>query len=115
MNFQEFIIKDASMQRFDSGPLFNLGRVTLTPEAADLLTPREIIDAVIRHGQGKWGDVLAAIWHCNEIAVKEPEGQLLSMHVSGRGFTFYVGTDYFRAETEISLPPALECSSFKET
>jgi len=82
---------------------FALGRLCVTPKAADALPPEELFRAVARHARGDWGLLQAPDRQQNEEALRHG-GRLVSMYPSRSGQRLYVITEASRDLTIVLLP-----------
>lgn len=81
----------------------SLGQTVITPAAANLLTPLQIVSALGRHSRLDWGDVGKEDWSANDKAL-ELGGRLLSVYHTEHGRTFWVITEWDRSVTTVLLP-----------
>ncbi|WP_423378123.1 hypothetical protein [Burkholderia sp. LMG 32019] len=88
-----------------TGPRFKLGRIFATPAAIDVLNTARlsIIDLLIRHVRGDWGDLPESDRQQNELSV-EAGLRLLSCYVLPNGQTVWVITEWDRSATTFLLP-----------
>ncbi|WP_175861816.1 hypothetical protein [Burkholderia cepacia] len=88
-----------------AGPRFKLGRIFATPAAIDVLNTARlsIIDLLIRHVRGDWGDLPESDRQQNELSV-EAGLRLLSCYVLPNGQTVWVITEWDRSATTFLLP-----------
>lgn len=84
-------------------PLFQLGRLYVTPAAAVALPHKEVFRALARHAAGDWGTVVGEDWQANERAL-QAGGRLLSAYVASNGRKFWIITEWNRAATTVLLP-----------
>ena len=81
---------------------FPLGQLVATRAAAGRLTPEEIVDGLVRHARGDWGDISPEDAAENELALREGF-RLLSAY--GRGERrFRIITEADRSATTVVLP-----------
>jgi hypothetical protein len=81
---------------------FRLGQVLITRDAVGRLTPEEIVDGLVRHARGDWGDLSPEDAAANELALREGF-RLLSAYGRGeRRFWIITGAD--RSATTVLLP-----------
>lgn len=99
---QEFI-DDVSPPQFKNPGLFALGKIITTPKALRLLTHDDRINALARHSHGDWGEIDAAHWAQNEVALKVGF-RLVSVYHSQAGMEFWTITESDRSVTTILLP-----------
>lgn len=96
----------ASPDALPSVPLFRLGQIVATPAALDLLeqTRTDVIDLLVRHIKGDWGDVCFADAHSNDQAVSNGS-RILSCHKIGtRQERLWIITEADRSLTTLLLP-----------
>lgn len=86
-------------------PRFRLGRILATPGAVDLLakTRVSILDLLIRHVRGDWGNISDEDRRQNELSV-EAGLRLLSSYRIPNGQTVRVITEWDRSATTLLLP-----------
>jgi|OM-RGC.v1.029590558 hypothetical protein len=102
--FQATIIMSQSSVIYDR-PRFKLGRIFATPAAIDVLSDVQvsIVDLLIRHVRGDWGDIPEADREQNELSV-DVGLRLLSSYVLPNGQTVWVITEWDRSSTTFLLP-----------
>ncbi|MBO2975415.1 hypothetical protein J4755_25380 [Burkholderia pseudomallei] len=88
-----------------AGPHFKLGRIFATPAALEIIAEAcvSIIDLLIRHMRGDWGDLSEADRQQNELSV-DAGLRLLSSYVLPGGQTVWVITEWDRSTTAFLLP-----------
>ncbi|WP_334054370.1 hypothetical protein [Burkholderia cepacia] len=88
-----------------AGPRFKLGRIFATPAAIDVMNAARIsiIDLLIRHVRGDWGDICESDRQQNELAL-EVGSRLLSSYILPNGQSVWVITEADRAATTFLLP-----------
>ena len=88
-----------------AGSRFKLGRVLATPAAVDVLNQAQvsIIDLLIRHVRGDWGDLSESDRQQNELSV-EAGLRILSSYVLPNRQTIWVITEWDRSATTFLLP-----------
>ncbi|KAG8150194.1 hypothetical protein [Burkholderia catarinensis] len=88
-----------------AGARFKLGRVLATPAAVDVLNQAQvsIIDLLIRHVRGDWGDLSESDRQQNELSV-EAGLRILSSYVLPNRQTVWVITEWDRSATTFLLP-----------
>nr|WP_249205807.1 hypothetical protein [Burkholderia cenocepacia] len=88
-----------------AGPRFKLGRIFATPAALEIIAEAcvSIIDLLIRHMRGDWGDLSEADRQQNELSV-DAGLRLLSSYVLPGGQTVWVITEWDRSTTTFLLP-----------
>ena len=89
--------------RVTHAPRFALGRLCVTPKAAEALSPEELFRTVARHARGDWGLLQAPDRQQNEEALRHG-GRLVSVYQSCSGQRFYVITEASRDLTTVRLP-----------
>jgi len=87
----------------DSGPIFSLGEIVVTPGQAGQLHLGEIASAVRRHAGGDWGELDEPDRQVNYQRV-EGGGPIASIYKSSSGLKFYVLTEADRRTTTVLLP-----------
>ncbi|RDS99291.1 hypothetical protein DWU95_36425 [Burkholderia contaminans] len=82
-----------------------LGRLFAAPAAIDVLSDVQvsIVDLLIRHVRGDWGDIPEADREQNELSV-DVGLRLLSSYVLPNGQTVWVITEWDRSSTTFLLP-----------
>ena len=85
------------------GRLFALGQIVITNNAHDVLTSRDLNEALIRHLEGDWGQVCESDRQLNDSAVDDG-GRIMSEYCSASGVRFWIITEYDRSVTTILLP-----------
>lgn len=88
-----------------AGPRFKLGRIFATPAALEALAQARvsIIDLLIRHVRGDWGDLPESDRQQNELSV-EAGLRPLSNYVLPTGQAVWVITEWDRSATTFLLP-----------
>jgi hypothetical protein len=88
-----------------AGPRFQLGRIFATPAALEALgtTGVSIINLLIRHMRGDWGDVPEVDRQQNELALSV-DLRLLSSYPLPDGEKVWVITEADRSATTVLLP-----------
>ena len=89
--------------RVTRAPRFELGRLCITPNAAEAVPAEEVLQAVARHATGDWGLLNPHDRQQNEHALRQG-GRLLSVYQSSTGQRFYVITEASRDFTTVLLP-----------
>ncbi|WP_175908142.1 hypothetical protein [Burkholderia seminalis] len=87
------------------GPRFKLGRIFATPAAVDVMNAARvsIVDLLIRHVRGDWGDLSESDRQQNELSIAAGL-RLLSSYVLPNGQTVWVITEGDRSATMFLLP-----------
>lgn len=87
-----------------AGPRFKLGRIFATPAAVDALdrTGASIVDLLIRHMRGDWGDLPEQDRQQNELALAGG-ARLLSGYPVGTA-RIWIVTEADRSSTTLLLP-----------
>ena len=93
-------------QPLPPGSKFPLGRVVITPSAAEWLPAEVIARALRRHQAGDWGDISA---ECGADVARENDegiarGRLLISSYFKRGASFRIVTSGDRSTTTVSMP-----------
>ncbi|AOK15981.1 hypothetical protein WT26_08085 [Burkholderia cepacia] len=88
-----------------AGPCFKIGRIFATPAALEVIanTRVSIIDLLIRHMRGDWGDLSESDRQQNELSI-DAGLRLLSSYVLPGGQTVWVITEWDRSSTTFLLP-----------
>jgi len=88
-----------------AGPRFKLGRIFATPAALEAIADAHvsIIDLLIRHMRGDWGDLSESDRQQNELSI-DAGLRLLSSYVLPDGQTVCVITEWDRSSTTFLLP-----------
>ena len=81
---------------------FPFGNVYITRGAKDTLDTRDMIDGLLRHLSGDWGDICGDDWYANERSL-EHNFRLVSSYVDRNGHRFRVITEADRSATTILL------------
>jgi hypothetical protein len=82
---------------------FPVGKVVITPNALDQLTPADIQRGLQRHQVGDWGNLGEEDWQENDRAVQAGL-RLLSSYRSDGGVPFWIITEADRSATTLLLP-----------
>lgn len=87
-------------------PLFELGLVVITKHCAATLEAQElsVLDSLIRHATGDWGDLDAEDIASNNKALVSGPGRLFSAYVLSRRVKVWIITEWDRSATTILLP-----------
>jgi len=87
------------------GPRFKLGRILATPTALSVVANANVsvINLLIRHACGDWGDLSESDREQNELAV-EAGSRILSSYVLADGQTVWLITEWDRSVTTLLLP-----------
>nr|WP_243899462.1 hypothetical protein [Burkholderia pseudomallei] len=88
-----------------AGQRFKLGRIFATPAALEAIADAHvsIIDLLIRHMRGDWGDLSESDRQQNELSI-DAGLRLLSSYVLPDGQTVWVITAWDRSSTTFLLP-----------
>lgn len=88
-----------------ASPRFKLGRIFATPAALEVIADARvsIVDLLIRHIRGDWGDLSEPDRQQNELSI-DAELRLLSSYVLPGGHTVLVITEWDRSSTTFLLP-----------
>jgi hypothetical protein len=84
-------------------PSFSLGRVVITPNALDHLSPADVQHGLQRHQAGDWGELDEQDRQENETALRTGL-RLLSAYRTASGVTFWIITEASREVTTLLLP-----------
>ncbi|UQO99549.1 hypothetical protein L0Z36_11615 [Burkholderia multivorans] len=86
-------------------PRFKVGRILATPAALEAIADAHvsIIDLLIRHIRGDWGDLSESDRQQNELSI-DAGLRLLSSYVLPGGQTVWVITEWDRSSTMFLLP-----------
>lgn len=87
----------------DKRPKFKLGRTVMTRAASVVLTQADVMEALLRHARGDWGDIDPADEGLNDQALIDGE-RLLSVYTAADGTRFWVITEHDRSVTTVLLP-----------
>jgi len=82
---------------------FNLGRLSITENVANMMPADEIIQALERHAAGDWGLVDHPTWEQNDQAMRNGK-RLFSVYQSSAGQRFWIITEADRMVTTVLLP-----------
>ncbi|UVE66919.1 hypothetical protein L2Y90_07355 [Burkholderia pyrrocinia] len=88
-----------------TGPRFKLGRILATPAALKIIADARvsIIDLLIRHMRGDWGELSDSDRQQNELAVTAGQ-RILSNYALPGGRTVWLITEADRCATTFLLP-----------
>ena len=92
---------DGFRQKFH-WPMFELGKIWVSPLVAAELSAADIANAMHQHGSGSWGLLGPSDWKTNDARLP-----VLSVFEAADGTIFMVHTDFDRQLTEILLPREL--------
>ena len=90
------------METATSSKTFHLGRLVVTPQAAEVLHQRDVYVGLLRHACGDWGEVCAEDAATNELSITEGF-RLRSAYTGRNGVEFWVITEWDRSVTTVSL------------
>ena len=82
---------------------FRMGRLMLTPNAMQFLSPGDVIEALCRHLHGDWGDVDEMDQRANELSLRE-DGRLFSVYHTEEMARFWIITEADRSATTVLMP-----------
>lgn len=82
--------------------LFNLGQVVITANAANILTPSDILLGILRHASGDWGTICPDDAALNDEAVTTGDRILSAYGTEER--SFWIITEADRSATTILMP-----------
>ncbi|HDR9105127.1 TPA: hypothetical protein QDB04_001958 [Burkholderia vietnamiensis] len=88
-----------------AGPRFRPGRILATPAAVEAIADARvsILDLLVRHLRGDWGDLCQSDREQNELAV-DAGLRVLSSYVLPNNQTVWVITEWDRSATTFLLP-----------
>lgn len=84
-------------------PRFSLGRIVATPGALKALGSTDILKALLRHGDGDWGDLGPDDRRENERSL-EHGARPLSAYTAVDGTLFWIISEADRSSTCVLLP-----------
>ena len=87
-------------------PMFELGKIWVSPLVAAELSVADIKNAVHQHGSGSWGMLGPSDWRANDFSL-DAGLPVLSIFTASGGTIFMVHTDFDRQLTEVLLPREL--------
>ncbi len=87
----------------DPVPRFPVGRLMITPAAAQMIPADEATRALRRHAAGDWGNVDSEDWAANDAALRHGT-RLLSSYTTQDKTAFWIITEADRSVTTILLP-----------
>ncbi len=87
----------------DPAPRFRMGRLMITPHAAQVIPADEAAKALRRHAAGDWGNVDREDWAANDEALRQGT-RLLSSYKTEDKNIFWIITEADRSVTTILLP-----------
>ena len=82
---------------------FPLGKVVITPNALDQLSPADIQRGLQRHQAGDWGELDEEDRQENDTALRTGL-RLLSAYPADKGVTFWIITEADRSVTTLLMP-----------
>ena len=82
---------------------FPLGRIVITPGAAEQISEEDVLAALNKHQRGDWGNLSADDKQENELSLREG-CRLLSAYEAADGIKFWIITEADRSLTTILLP-----------
>ena len=85
------------------GRRFPLGQIVATSHAAGVLSPWDILEGLMRHESGDWGDICDEDRQGNEQAL-EVGNRLMSVYKNPEGVVFWIITEWDRSVTTVLLP-----------
>lgn len=83
--------------------LFALGQTVMTANAAETLDAISVLEAIIRHQCGDWGECCQEDREANEEALVTKE-RLFSVYRDSEGVKFWIITEWDRSVTTVLLP-----------
>ena len=84
-------------------PMFELGKIWISPLVASELSVADIENAIHQHGNGCWGLLGPSDWRANDFCL-DARRPVLSIYKAECGTIFMVHTDFERQLTEVLLP-----------
>ncbi len=84
-------------------PKLRMGRLVVTQGAINALKTDDIVQAIVRHLTGDWGNLDERDWKMNDDAL-EFGGRLLSEYFAQDRTKFWIVTECDRSATTILLP-----------
>jgi len=87
----------------DPTPRFRVGRLLITPAAAQSIPADEATRALRRHAAGDWGNVDSEDWAANDVALRNGT-RLVSSYLTQDKTVFWIITEADRSVTTILLP-----------
>ena len=84
-------------------PMFDLGRLLITPPAQSTLPCEDVMAALSRHITGDWGDCCKDDCKENELSLREGF-RLFSVYHDRKGTKFWIITEAGRHATTILMP-----------
>lgn len=87
-------------------PMFELGKIWVSPLVGRELSEADIENALHQHGCGSWGLLGPSDWRANDFSL-DAGSPVLSIYKAGDGTIFMVHTDFDRQLTEVLLPREL--------
>ena len=91
------------MPRYNERPAFPFGCVYITSGANEKLLADDVVDGLLRHLNGDWGDVCEEDWNENQLSLKRGF-RLLSSYVDRNNHRYWIITEADRSATTILLP-----------
>lgn len=88
------------MEKFE---LFKLGRLVATPGVLEKIPNSDMLNGIIRHASGDWGNVCEEDARENEFSLKQGF-RLMSVYKSKSGEVFWIITEADRSVTTVLLP-----------
>ncbi len=88
-----------------ASPRFKLGRILATPGALEVIADANvsIVDLLIRHLRGDWGDLSDSDRHQNDLAITAGQ-RITSSYLLSSGRTVWIITEADRYATTFLLP-----------
>ncbi|WP_009962631.1 hypothetical protein [Verrucomicrobium spinosum] len=87
----------------ETEPKFEMGGLSLTPGALNLLDPEEVLNSLNRHQRGDWGDCDHEDAQANDLALVEGT-RVFSVYHDRRDQKFWIITEADRSMTTVILP-----------
>ena len=84
-------------------PKFDIGELIILPGAKSILHTYDILDSLVRHVKGNWGDSSAEQRQENDFAINR-ELRIVAFHHDRNNVKFMVITEADRSKTTVLLP-----------
>lgn len=83
--------------------LFALGETYLSRGVSESVPILDVIQGILRHAHGDWGNLDPIDWAQNELALQDG-ARLLSAYRADNGVKFWIITEWDRSVTTVLLP-----------
>ncbi len=87
----------------ESGSQIEIGQVVVTSGVMYELPPQDVLNGLVRHINGDWGELCEQDREENDHAANNG-GRLMSRYTARTGAVFWIITEYDRSVTTILLP-----------